>query len=186
MVTSPILTDIASNWWVLALRGVIALLFAVCAFLWPGLTLGVLVILWGAFALVDGIVAVVVGARSHWWWLLFFGVLGIAVGVFTLFRPEITALALLIVIAAWAIVRGAFEIAAAVRLRKELSNEWLLIVGGLVSIAFGILVTLVPGAGALAIVWMIGVYAVVIGILMLTLAFRLRGLARHREPRPAM
>ena len=185
MIPSPILGGISSNWWILALRGIFAVLFGICAFLWPGLTLGVLVILWGAFALTDGVVAVVAGARTRWWSLLILGLVGIVAGLIALFQPAITALALLVVIAAWAIVRGAFEIAAAIRLRKELSNEWLLILGGLASILFGILVLLFPGAGALSVVWIIGIYAFATGVLLLVLAFRLRGVARHHGAREA-
>jgi uncharacterized membrane protein HdeD (DUF308 family) len=185
MITSSILGGISSNWWILALRGSFAVLFGVCAFLWPGLTLGVLVILWGAFALIDGIVAVVAGARTRWWPLLILGLVGIVAGLIALFQPAITALALLVVIGSWAIVRGAFEIVAAIRLRKELSNEWLLILGGAASILFGILVLLFPGAGALSVVWIIGIYAFATGVLLLVLAFRLRGVARHQRPREA-
>lgn len=177
MADLPILRVVASNWWTLALRGVAAVLFAVCAFLWPGLTLGVLVILWGVFALVDGIMALVAGMQAHWWSIVVFGLLGTVAGVYTLFRPAITALALLFVIAIWAIARGVLEIAAAIALRKELSNEWLMILSGLVSIVFGVMVAAFPGAGALSIVWLIGVQALVVGILLLALAFRLRGLA---------
>jgi uncharacterized membrane protein HdeD (DUF308 family) len=180
MTDLSILGAVTSNWWVLALRGAIAILFAVCAFLWPGLTLGVLVILWGAFALFDGVAAVMAGFQARWWALVIFGVLSIAAGAYALFQPGITALALLFVIAMWAIARGIFEIAAAIALRKELSNEWLLILSGVVSIAFGLFVAMFPGAGALSVVWLIGIQALAVGILFLGLAFRLRGLG-HRS-----
>ena len=177
-----VLAGTARNWWILALRGLVDVLFAFCAFIWPGLTLGVLVILWGAFAIVDGILAIVTGAGSRLWSLLIFGLLGIVAGLIALFMPGITALALLMVIAAWAIVRGVLDIVAAIRLRKELTNEWLLILGGAASIAFGVLIVLFPGSGALAVVWLIGLQALLTGILLLGLAFRLRRL--HKEGGP--
>ncbi|HWQ53702.1 MAG TPA: DUF308 domain-containing protein [Bryobacteraceae bacterium] len=156
MPSLTILAGISRNWWVLAVRGFIAVLFGLCAFLWPGLTLAVLVLLWGIFALADGVMAVIVGGWGRWWSLLLFGLLAIAIGVFALSQPHITALALLFVIAAWAIARGIFEIVAAIRLRKELSNEWLLILSGSLSIAIGVLLVMFPGAGALSMVWLLG------------------------------
>jgi uncharacterized membrane protein HdeD (DUF308 family) len=179
MNPNPLLQMVASSWWVLALRGALAVFFALGAFLWPGLTLLVLVVLWGAFALMDGLMAVVVGARMRWWSILIFGLVGVAAGVLTFLRPGITALALISLIGAWAIIRGVFEVAAAIRLRKEISNEWLLILSGLASFVFGVLVLLFPGAGALSLVWLIGIYALLIGILLFTLAFRLRGLGQR-------
>lgn len=178
MVVMPILAGVARNWWILALRGLLAVLFAFCAFMWPGLTLGVLVLLWGAFAIVDGVVAIAAGASSRWWSQLLFGVLGVAAGVIALFMPGVTAFALLMVIAAWAIVRGVFEIVAAIRLRKELTGEWLLILAGAASVVFGVLMVMYPAAGALAVVWLIGLQALVAGILLFALAFRLRGISR--------
>jgi len=148
------------------------------AFFWPLATLSALVLLWGAFALVDGIFAIVVGARSRWWSVLVFGAVGVLAGLVTLFLPGITALALLIVVGAWAIARGVFEIVAAIRLRRELTGEWILIVSGIASIGLGALMMLFPGAGALALVWLIGLQALVAGVLMVALAFRLRGLTQ--------
>ncbi len=185
MPEDTVLRAMTRHWWVLAVRGLAAVLFGIGAFLWPGLTLAVLVLLWGAYALVDGVAAVVAGARARWWSLLIVGLIGIVAGAFTFFRPGITAVALLIVIAAWAIARGIFEIVAAVRLRKELPNEWLLILSGLASVAFGVLAALFPGAGALSIVWLIGIYALAVGILLLVLGFRLRSLPDRLEARLA-
>lgn len=182
VVLTSLLVDAARNWWVLALRGLAAVLFAICAFIWPGLTLAVLVLLWGAFAIVDGIFAVVTGASSRWWSLLFLGLLGIVAGLIALFMPGITAFALLMVIAAWAIVRGVLEIVAAIQLRKELTGEWMLILAGVASILFGILIAMFPGSGALAVVWLIGLQALVVGILEIALAFRLRRV--HKEGGP--
>jgi uncharacterized membrane protein HdeD (DUF308 family) len=178
MTYRTMLADAGRNWWTLLIRGILAVLFAAMAFFWPLATLTALVVLWGAFALVDGIFAIVAGARIRWWSVLVFGVFGVIAGLVTLFMPGITALALLIVIGAWAIARGGFEIVAAIRLRRELTGEWMLIVSGIASIVFGGLVLLFPGAGALAIVWLIGLQALVAGMLMFALAFRLRRLTQ--------
>jgi len=176
----PLLNAFANHWWVLLLRGIAAVLFGFLAFVWPGLTLVVLVFLFGAYALVDGVTALFVGGRARAWWMVFAGVLGIIAGVLTFIFPGITAFWLLILIASWAIVRGIFEIVAAIQLRKELTNEWMLIIGGAFSIIFGVLLFLNPAAGALAVVWLIGAYAAAFGIMMIVLAFRLRGL---RQPK---
>jgi uncharacterized membrane protein HdeD (DUF308 family) len=186
MVATPFLTGVASNWWILALRGLVGVLFGLSAFVWPGLTLSVLVALWGAFALVEGVAAIIAGARTRWWSLVLIGLVGVVAALFALFQPAITAIALLVVIASWAIVRGVLEIVAAIRLRRELSHEWLLVLGGLASIALGVLVMLFPGAGALSIAWLIGLYAFTTGLLLLVLAFRLRDVARGREPHPVL
>jgi len=178
MATFPILSAFAKNWWVLLVRGLIALLFGITAFVWPGLTLLTLALIYGAYAFVDGFTAIWVGGTSHAWGLLLFGVLGLVVGIYTFFFPGITAMALLYLIAAWAIVRGVFEIVTAIQLRKAISNEWILILGGVISILFGALLIVRPLAGALAVVWIIGLYAMLFGVLMITLAFRLRGLAQ--------
>jgi uncharacterized membrane protein HdeD (DUF308 family) len=174
------LANMAQYWWVLAIRGVVAILFGIGAFLWPGITLAVLVLLFGAYALVDGIFAVVAGLTARreserWWWMVLEGVAGVILGVLTLLWPGITALVLLIFIAAWSIVTGVLEIAAAIRLRREIEGEWLLVVAGAASVLFGILLLIRPGAGALAVIWLIGAYALVFGVLLLVLAFRLRG-----------
>ncbi len=182
MPVLPILGDLSRDWWTLALRGLAAVIFGVLAFFWPGLTLAVLIWLWGLFVLVDGVMAVIAGGRGHWWALLLFGLLAIAAGLIALFQPGLTALALLFVIAAWALVRGVLEIVAAVRLRRELNNEWLLVASGLLSVLLGVLLVMFPAAGVLSLVWLIGAYAIVVGILMLALAFRLRGVQRRLEP----
>ena len=172
---------LARNWWLLAIRGVAAILFGIGAFLWPGLTIAVLVILFGAYALVDGIFAVIAGfsarkEQDRWWMMVVVGVAGIVTGILTFMWPDITALVLLYFIAAWAIVTGVFEIAAAIRLRAEMEGEWMLILAGIASLIFGVLLVIMPGAGALAVVWLIGSYALLFGILLLVLAFRLRGM----------
>jgi len=183
MTNFPLLTALANHWWVLLLRGIVAVLFGIMAFVVPGLTLVALVLLFGAYALVDGVTALFVGGRARAWSLLLVGVLGIIAGILTFIFPGITALWLLILIASWAVVRGLFEIVAAIKLRKELTNEWLLIPGGVLSIIFGILLFTNPAAGALTMVWLIGAYTLVFGIMMIVLSFRLRGL---RKPRPAV
>jgi uncharacterized membrane protein HdeD (DUF308 family) len=172
---------IARNWWAIALRGLFAVLFGIAAFVWPGLTLAVLVILWGAYALVDGIFTLVAAFRAAqmkmtWWPLVVEGILGIAAGVVAFAWPAITALALLYLIAAWAILTGIVEIVAAVRLRHVISGEWLMGLAGLLSIVVGVILIAAPGAGALAVVWTIGAYAFVFGIVLIALGFRLRGL----------
>jgi uncharacterized membrane protein HdeD (DUF308 family) len=174
---------LARNWWMLALRGLVAVLFGLVAIVWPGLTLTALVLLFGAYALVDGVFAVVSALRtasrqSRWWMLLIEGVIGIVIGVVTFLWPDITALALLYLIAAWAIVTGVFEILAAIRLRREITGEWLLALSGIASVLFGLLLVILPGAGALAVVWLIGIYALIFGVLLIVLAFRLRSWGR--------
>src|SRR5919202_355383 len=177
---------LARNWWALALRGVVAILFGLAALVWPGLTLTALVLLFGADALVDGVFAVVAaiaraGRERHWWALLLEGLLGIAAGVVTLAWPGITGLVLLLFIAAWAIITGVVEIVAAIRLRREIEGEFLLGLGGALSVLFGLLLIVRPGAGALAVAWLIGIYAILFGALLLALAFRLRGLRGRGE-----
>lgn len=177
---------LARNWWVVALRGVAAVIFGVLALVWPGVTLQVLVLLFGAYAVVDGIFAAVTAVATrehheHWWVMLLEGLAGIIVGLLTFFWPGVTALVLLYFIAAWALVTGALEIVAAIELRRFISGEWMLILGGMASIVFGVFIAAFPAAGALSVILLIGVYAIVFGILLLVLAFRLRGLQGEAE-----
>ena len=176
----------ARSWWALLLRGIAAVAFGVLAFVWPGITLTALVLLWGAYAFVDGAFSMIAGVKSHgestrWWVLLVEGILGVAAGVIAFMIPGITALILLLLIAAWAIVTGVFEIAAAIQMRKYIRGEWLLILAGIASIIFGVLLFINPAAGALAVVWLIGAYAIVFGILMIALSLRLHGLVRSHD-----
>jgi uncharacterized membrane protein HdeD (DUF308 family) len=178
------------NWWVFLLRGLAGILFGLVTFVAPGISLAALVLVFGAYAFADGVLAILSairrrGASERWWVLLLEGLAGVAVGVATLFLPGITALALLYLIAAWALVTGAFEIAAAIRLRKAITGEWLLVLGGIASIAFGVLLILFPGPSALAVVLWIGAYALVIGVLFVALAFRLRSWGKRRSPQAA-
>ena len=171
------------NWSALAIRGVIAIAFGIIAFLLPGLTLGALILLFAAYAIVDGVSHVITGIRQRSGdgpdgLMILGGIVGIAVGVIAVILPGVTALFLLALIGAWAIVTGAAEIVAAYRLRKAISGEWLLALQGIISIAFGVYVWLFPGAGALAVVWLIAAFAIASGVILLMLAFRMRSLAR--------
>jgi uncharacterized membrane protein HdeD (DUF308 family) len=172
-------TVLARNWGMVAVRGVVALLFGILTFARPGITLAALVILFGAYALVDGLFAVwsaLANRRGepHWVALLLGGLAGIAVGILTFMMPGITAVVLLYFIAAWAILRGVAEIAMAIQLRKVLTGEWLLALAGVLSVVFGAFLIMYPGAGALAVVLWIGFWATVLGIVVIALAFRLR------------
>jgi uncharacterized membrane protein HdeD (DUF308 family) len=177
----------SSSWWAMALRGLAAILFGILAFVWPRMTLTVLVFLWGAYALLDGVVAIAAGIKSHgefkrWWVLLVEGILSVLAGVVAFIMPGITALVLLILIGAWAIVTGVFEIAAAIQMRKYITGEWMLALAGVASILFGVALLINPAVGALAVVWLIGAYSILFGVLMVGLGFKLKGLT-HAEPR---
>ncbi|MEX2962519.1 HdeD family acid-resistance protein [Microbulbifer sp. TYP-18] len=175
----PVIQVLSENWWLMLLRGVCAVIFGILTFIWPGLSLLTLVILFGVYALLDGILGLVAAAMGRHkatplWWLIVVGLISVAAGVVTFLYPQITALALVLIIGAWALVRGIFEIVGAIRLRKELENEWLLILAGVLSVIFGLLILFRPGAGALALVWLIGAYAIIFGLPMIWLAFKLR------------
>jgi uncharacterized membrane protein HdeD (DUF308 family) len=175
-----LLEALSKNWWAVALRGVFAILFGVIALARPGLTLSVFVLLFGVFAIADGIFALVAvfsrGSGKPWWALVLKGIVSLAAGAVTFLLPGITALALLWVIAFWAIVVGVMEIMVAIRLRKEIKGEMFLALSGALSALFGILLIARPGAGALALTWMIGGYAIGFGLLLIALSFRLKGL----------
>jgi uncharacterized membrane protein HdeD (DUF308 family) len=170
-----------NRWW-FALRGVLAIVTGILAFIWPGVTAVALVYLFGAYALLDGILTIgsVVRNREEndrWWLGLLEGLVSIAAGAVAFLFPTLAAVTLLFVIAIWAILTGLLEIAAAIRLRREITNEWALGLGGLVSIALGVIMIVNPGAGLVGLVWAIGGYAVLFGILMLFLAIRAGRLA---------
>jgi uncharacterized membrane protein HdeD (DUF308 family) len=174
---------LARGWWVLLLRGIAAIVFGVLAFAWPGLTLVTLVLLYGAFALVDGIISLIAaftgGAKPvPTWWLIVIGLIGIAAGIVTFLWPGMTAILLVIFIGAWALVHGIFEIIGAIQLRKEIDNEWMLILSGVLSVLFGVVVLVAPGAGALGLIWAIAAYSILFGITFVGLALRLR---RHKH-----
>ncbi len=165
------------NRWLIGLRGVLAILFAVLAFLWPGLTAIALVFLFAAYAIIDGILTIWASIRyrdlnDRWGLGLLEGIIDIGAGVGAFFFPNLAAVVLLFVIALWAILTGLLELAAAIALRREITNEWALGLTGLVSIALGVIMFINPGAGLIGLVWAIGGYAVIFGLLMIILAFR--------------
>jgi uncharacterized membrane protein HdeD (DUF308 family) len=166
------------HWWLLLLRGLLAILFGVLALAQPYAALAAVVLVFGVWAFVDGVAAIalaIAGQRS--WHMLVVGLIGIAAGVLTFARPGITALALYAIVSAWAIARGTLEIALAIRLRREVSGEVWLVLGGIASIAFGVLLVALPAAGVLTVAWLIGLYALFIGVITVALSFRLRSLS---------
>jgi uncharacterized membrane protein HdeD (DUF308 family) len=170
---------LARNWWALLIRGIVAIIFGILAFAWPGATIVAIGILFGAYAFVDGIFAIVAAIRAaeaheRWWPFLIEGIIGIVIAAITFYDIRITLLALYFTIAAWAFLTGILEIVAAVQLRKQIANEIWLIIGGLASILFGILMLWFPFAAAIAIIYLIGAYAIVFGIIMIAFSFRLR------------
>lgn len=177
------LNAVADHWWAFALRGVAAVIFGILAFIWPGVTLAVLVLLWGVYALVDGVLDLIGAFRTghdHRWLLIIEGIVGILAGIAAFAWPGLTALVLLYIIAAWALITGVLEIIAAIRLRQVIDNEWFMILSGIASIIFGIVLLVAPGAGALALIWVIAGYAIIFGIIELALAFRLRGFSQQQ------
>jgi len=169
------------KWWVLLVRGIAAILFGLAAMVWPGLTIGALILMFGAFAIVDGVGALFAafahrGEAQYWWATALEGVVGILLGILVMVWPGISAIALLFWIAAWAIVTGVFEVVSAIQLRKEISGEFWLILSGLLSILFGIFAFIRPGAGALAVIWVIAIYAIAFGITLIMLSLKVRGL----------
>ncbi len=175
----PMLSAVAGRvWWTLVLRGAVAVLFGLAALFWPGKTLFVLILFFGAYTLVDGIFAIVGGIMdsSRRWLLLIEGVLGVVAGLILLAWPGLGAIVLLYVIAIWAVVTGVMEIIAAISLRREIDNEWLMILGGSLSVLFGLILAFLPGAGLLSLTWLIGAFALVFGVAFIFLGFRVRGL----------
>lgn len=173
------------RWSSLLFRGIVSILFAIVAFAWPGITLAALTLLFGAYAFVDGVTtlvgAVQRGAHPHRWLLVVDGLIGVAAGVVTLFWPGITLLALIFVIGLRFIMSGALEIATAVKFKDELKSPVLYGLAGVASVILGILTFVVPGLTALALVAMLGAFALVFGAMLIALAFRLRR-APHRPP----
>ncbi|WP_444928824.1 HdeD family acid-resistance protein [Microbulbifer sp. SSSA002] len=179
LATGPILQVLSANWWLLLLRGIVAVIFGVLTFVWPELSLLTLVLLFGVYAFLDGVfslVAAVIGRHKSTplWWLIISGLISLAAGIVTFIFPQVTALVLVVFIGAWALVRGLFEIIGAIHLRKEIDNEWLLIVIGALSVIFGVAILVSPAIGALALLWVIGGYAIILGLPLIWLAFRLR------------
>ncbi len=180
------------NWWVLVLQGAIAIIFGILALVWPGLTLVTLVMLFGAYTLVNGVFTLVSGfvsmgahgRRDRWWAVLIQGAVGVLAGLFILFRPGTSTLILIYLIAAWQLVTGVIEILAAIELRRIVTGEWLLILSGIASILFGVLLIAIPEAGLLGLAWLIGVCAIALGLLFVVVGFRLRGIAGRDQPAP--
>ena len=183
-VNDTMWSDLGRNWGWIVVRGIAAVIFGVLALVLPGITLAALVLLWGAYALADGIIALIAAFRIRdrgkpFWALVVVGILGVAAGILTFIWPGMTAIVLLAFIAAWSLVMGIFQIIAAVRLRKSIENEWLLGLSGLLSVIFGVLMLINPGAGALAVIWVIGAYAILFGVLLIALGVKLRSRTHH-------
>lgn len=178
------LTVIAENWWVYVLRGALAVLFGLMALVWPGLTLDLLILVFGLYAIIEGILGVIAAflrrqPGNYWWLLLVEGLAGMVIGVFALVWPALTAAILLVFIAIWAILTGVIEIAAAIQLRKHINGEWVLGMAGLLSVLIGLLLITNPSSGALAVVWLIGFYALIFGGLLIFLGRKVK----HRSVR---
>jgi uncharacterized membrane protein HdeD (DUF308 family) len=180
------LMEVARDWWVLVLHGVLAVLFGLGAIALPGLTLLLLIVVFGVFVIADGVTALVGLFRRHpyapRWALALHAVLGIGAGVVALLWPQITGVALLYLIAAWAIAIGALRMVAAISLRRVIEHEWFLALSGILSIAFGIIAVARPLTGALALAWLIGVYAILFGVSLIALGIRLHGLRKRVAP----
>ena len=179
---------LSKAWWRLLLRGIAAIAFAILAWTRPGISLAALVLLFSAYVLADGILATwtaVAGRKQYddWWVLLLGGLIGIAVGVLSMYAPGVTAIVLLFYIAAWSIARGMTEITVAVRLRREIEGEWLLITAGVLSVLFGVFLFAKPGQGAITVLWLIAAFVFISGVIQIALAFKVRKLAsRLRAP----
>ena len=174
----PALPTMSGTWWAMVLRGIVAVLFGLAALFWPGLTLFVLLVCFGVYALVDGLLAIVAGIRASGgrrWLLLAEGALGLLAGLVVLFWPGTTALVLVYVISAWAIFTGLLKVLMAVAFRREIENGWLMILGGLLSVLFGIILGAMPGAGLVTLVWLVGIYALILGVALVVLGFLDRG-----------
>jgi uncharacterized membrane protein HdeD (DUF308 family) len=177
---------LARNWGLVVFRGVAAVLFGGLTLFMPTVGLATLIIVFGAYALVDGVFTIVSAIRNRrteprWAALLFGGIAGVAIGVITFFMPGVTALVLLYLIAGWAVVTGIAEIVVAIRLRKVITGEWLLVAAGVLSVVVGVLLGLFPGAGAIAVTLWIGAYALVLGTMLVALGLRLRRWLRQSE-----
>lgn len=195
---APLNTDIkttislflADKWWMTALRGLFAIVFGLAIMIWPGISLSILLTLFGIFSIFSGSVLLLLALQGRTvegnWLLILEGCLGLGLGLLTLFRPQTTGIFLLLMVAIWAIITGIFQIGTALRLRREIENEWLLISAGIASALFGLLMALRPVAGATAIMWLVGAYAISLGILLIIFSFRLkswrqRSLKLHAE-----
>jgi len=180
-VEARLASTLARGWWLLLLRGIVAIVFGFLTWFQPGISLAALILLFAAYSMADGIFALWMALagrdHDHRWVLVLEGLLGIGVGIITFVAPGVTALAILFYIAIWSIATGVLRIAAAIALRKEIEGEWVLILSGLASVGFGVVLMAMPGAGALALLWVIAAYAIMFGVLLVTLAFRARSFA---------
>ncbi len=176
-----LLRTLGKYWWIVLLRGIAAVIFGIVAVIWPGLTVFALVILFGAYVFVDGIIEIWAGiqarnAHDRWWVDILIGLAGVVAGILVMTVPGLSALALMYFIAAWMVVIGVLQIFYAIRLRQEISNEWMLGLSGLLSLILGIIFFAFPGKGAISLVWVIGIYAIVFGIILMVLSFRVKSL----------
>lgn len=170
------------SWWLLLLRGVAAVAFGVLTFVWPQISLLTLIMVYGIYALADGILALIAAIRGGGvvprWWLALGGVVSILTAVLVFAWPGLTALVLVYLIGFWSILRGVLEIIGAIRLRDEIANEWTLGVAGALSVIFGLILVIMPGAGAIGLLWLIATWAVLFGLLLIWVAFKVRKLAK--------
>jgi uncharacterized membrane protein HdeD (DUF308 family) len=185
---------LSRNWWAVLLRGLAGIVFGLVALIAPGISIAALIILFGAYALLDGLLAIISAVRrrrthDRWGLLVVEGIVGVGAAVCTVLWPGLTALSLLFIIAGWAVATGVLEIASAIVLRKQITGEWLLVLSGIASVLFGLVLFLFPAAGAVGIALLIGAYALVFGLILVGLALRLRswmhGHASHPMPHPA-
>ena len=170
------------SWWLLLLRGIAAVAFGVLTFVWPQLSLLTLIMVYGVYALIDGVLALIAAIRGGGmvprWWLALGGAVSILAAVVAFAWPGLTALVLVYLIGFWSILRGVLEIVGAIRLRNEIANEWTLGVAGALSVIFGLILVFMPGAGALGLLWLIAAWAVLFGLLLIWVAFKVRKLAK--------
>ena len=178
MTITAVVELLTRNWWLVALRGALAVIFGIVTLAWPGMTLLALIFLWGCYALVDGVSSIALGAavRGHRWSNVLIGVVGVLAGVVAIVLPGETAVVLLVIIAVWAVVAGVVQVIAGIALRRAMPHAWFLIVTGALTLILGVVLLFNPGAGALALVTTIGVFALIWGVSLILLAFRLRGL----------
>lgn len=170
------------SWWLLLLRGIAAVAFGVLTFVWPQISLLTLIMVYGVYALIDGVLALIAAIRGGGmvprWWLALGGAVSILAAVVAFAWPGLTALVLVYLIGFWSILRGVLEIIGAIRLRNEIANEWTLGVAGALSVIFGLILVFMPGAGALGLLWLIAAWAVLFGLLLIWVAFKVRKLAK--------
>lgn len=170
------------SWWLLLLRGIAAVAFGVLTFIWPQISLVSLILVYGIYALVDGVLALIAAIRGGGfaprWWLALGGLVSILAAGVAFAWPGLTALVLVYLIGFWSILRGVLEIVGAIRLRNEIANEWSLGAAGALSVIFGLILVFMPGAGALGLLWLIAAWAVLFGLLLIWVAFKVRTLAK--------